>query len=421
MRIGVSSGSLALQGAAGSRRPPIRPAQSFKGQCGLAGFALTCLTFCAVSELLGPRGYVFAADAPTKPAVRIIHPPVGCFVPDVVVDGKGVLHVVYALNGNAYYEQSKDNGATMSPPVKVNSEGGVEFKMGERGPKLAVGSDGVIHAVWGDLWSPGAKTFVRYSRSTDGGKRFEPLKTVSSMSGVDGVTMTADGAGNVLVFWHVAQPPQKEIPQATYLYMARSTDGGNAFAANERVKVANLGTLACSMCMMRARMGAGDSVYLAFRSAEKNIRDFYVLKGPKTENNFTAIRVNQDNWEIPTCPMCGPELTFGPGGRQLCAFMTRHKVYWAVSDDRATAFELHVATPKNEDDEIYPAAVANRRGEVLFVWQVGPMSTTGTATVKWARYTHDGKPTGEQGVVGRTTSGTKATAFVGTDDNFVTV
>ena len=119
--------------------------------------------------------------------------------------------------------------------------------------------------------------------------------------------------------------------------------------------------------------------------------------------------------------MCGPELTVTPGGPQLCAFMSRHKVYWSVSDDRVTGFTGHAATPANENDEIYPTAIANRRGEVLFAWQVGPMSTTGTATVKWACYTLDGRFTGLQGVVGTTTSGTKPAAFAGADDQFYIV
>jgi hypothetical protein len=279
----------------------------------------------------------------------------------------------------------------------------------------------VIHVVWVDCWSPGVKTYVRYARSRDGGKTFEPLKAVSSMAGVDGVTMAADGSGNVLAFWHVAQPPQKDIPQATWLHMARSQDNGATFQPDERLKATNHSGLACSMCMMRARIGGDGNAYLVFRSAENNIRDFYVLKGPKAENKFTALRVNEDNWELKTCPMCGPELTVGPDGRLLCGFMSRHKVYWSASDRGVTGFKLHVATPAGENDEIYPTAVANVRGQTLFVWQVGPMSTTGQATVKWAFYEADGKFTGRQGVVGTTTSGTKATAFVGSDDKFYIV
>jgi hypothetical protein len=377
--------------------------------------------FC-ISLLAGPAIPSLAADvAATHAAVRVVNAPAGSFVPDVAMDAAGVLHMVYALNRNAYYVRSRDNAVTLTSPVQVNSEGTVEFKMGERGPKLAVAGDGVIHVVWADCWSPGVKTFVRYARSTDGGRTFERPKTVFSISGVDGDTVAADGSGNVLVFGHTAHPPQQLIPQATWLHVARSTDNGVTFAPEEHVKIANLSGLACSMCMMRARFGADGNAYLVFRSAQENIRDFYVLKGAKAENNFTPVRVNLDNWEIKTCPMCGPELTLAPDGRQLCAFMSRHRVYWAVSDRGVTGFALHVATPAPENDEIYPTAVANRRGEVLFLWQVGPMSTTGRATVHWACYTIDGQFTGRQGTLGTTTSGTKPTAFAGTDDNFYVV
>jgi hypothetical protein len=173
--------------------------------------------------------------------------------------------------------------------------------------------------------------------------------------------------------------------------------------------------------MMRARVGADGYVYLAFRSAEASIRDFYVLKGRPAENNFTAQRVNEDNWNIDYCPMCGPELTYAPTGQSLCAFMSRKRVYWATSDAGMTRYRLHVSTPSSEEGELYPSAVANRSGDVLFVWQVEPMAIKGTATVKWARYDKDGKPTGEAGTAGRSFAGTKATAFVGNEDNFYIV
>ncbi len=49
------------------------------------------------------------------------------------------------------------------------------------------------------------------------------------------------------------------------------------------------------------------------------------------------------------------------------------------------------------------------------------MAVQGTATVKWARYDKEGRATGETGVIGRSFAGTKATAFVGADDNFYIV
>jgi hypothetical protein len=362
-----------------------------------------------------------ATAAAAKPTVHVVQAPDQCLVPDVVVDTKGVLHMVYGLAHHAYYVRSTDNGAAFTSPVKVNSTGTVETKMGERGPKLAVGTDGSIHVVWVDEWAPGVKTFVRYSRSLDGGKSFEALKTLSAMSGVDGATLTADGKGHVLAFWHVMVDPKPEVKAATWLHTTRSTNNGAAFGPTEKVNITNLSGLACSMCMMRARTGADGSVYLAFRSAEASIRDFYVLKGHPTENRFTALRVNQDNWNINYCPICGPELTLTPNGQSLCAFMTRRRVYWAVGDAGMTGFRMHVATPTSEEDELYPSAVANRNGAILFIWQVGPMAVKGTATVKWAQYDEDGRPTGDAGTAGHSFAGTKATAFVGDDDNFYIV
>ncbi len=407
---------LSVAGAWGRRITRSRAAASAASLIRVVCPALA--TALIVTACLWSRTAFGEAAAPEQPTVKIVQAPSGCFVPDVAVDSKGVLHMVYALNRNAYYMRSADNGARFSRPVQVNSEGTVGFTMGERGPKLSIGGDGVIHVVWANIWSPGVSTFAYYARSLDGGKTFDKRKLVSSMESPDGLTMAADGAGHVLVFWHVMSPQQNDIPNATWLYVARSDDNGETFKAAEHVKVSNLGTLACSMCQMRARISADGNAYLAFRSAERNIRDFYVLKGPVAASQFTAVRVNQDNWELKMCPMCGPELTAAPDGRLICAFMTRNRVYWAVSNPGVTEFSLHVATPGNEADEIYPSAIANRKGEVLFVWQVGPMSTTGTATVKWARYSPDGKLTGQQGTIGTTTSGTKATEFAGSDGNF---
>lgn len=233
------------------------------------------------SLVLGALGYLLlvsanqATAAAAMPTVHVVQAPDPCLVPDVFVDTWGVLHMVYGLEHHAYYVRSTDNGATFTPPVKVNSTSMVETKMGERGPKLAVGADGSIHVVWVDEWAPGVKTFVRYSHSLDGGKSFEALKTLSAMSGVDGATLTADGKGHVVAFWHVMVDPKPEVKSATWLHTTRSTNNGKTFGPTEKVNITNLSGLACSMCMMRARMGADGQVYLAFRSAEASIRDFY--------------------------------------------------------------------------------------------------------------------------------------------------
>jgi len=349
--------------------------------------------------------------------VVVVQLPEGALVPDVMMDDAGMLHMVYGMGDDAWYVRSADNGRTFSTPVKVNSEGKVTLKMGERGPKLALGKGGSIHVVWADQWSPGVKVYPRYSRSLDGGKTFEPPRAMASLFGIDGLTMAVDSEGNVIVFFHHVIPGQQlDVPFAHRLYMVRSTDNGATFGPEQRIKIKDMDDLACSMCMMRARITDDGNVNLALRVANDNIRDFFLMRCPKRENSFVPLRVNEDRWKLMTCPMCGPELTLDPTGRVFCAFMSRHHVYWSILEDGQ--FKLHVATPAQENDEIYPGAFGNGKGQVLLVWQVGPMAVGHWAMVKWALYNYYGQFTGEQGTIGVSTSGTKATAFVNKDGVF---
>ncbi len=364
-------------------------------------------------------GTALCADAPAaKPSVHVIHLPDNAFVPDVAIGADGTMHMVYALGDNAWYVRSADNGATFTPPVAVNTSGQVELRMGERGPKIALGKDDAIHVVWLDRWAPGAKTQTRHARSIDGGKTFSAPTQLSTKNGMDGVTMAADPSGNVIAFWHAFDPPQKEVPEGHWIYLARSFDNGATFAPAERLQLKGIKDLACSMCLMRARIGTDGKVYLAFRSAENNIRDFYMLKCDVRENAFRAIRVNDDNWHLESCPMCGPEFTLDVKGDGYCAFMSKHKVYWSVLPAGGSAFRLHVATPTNQDQEIYPTAVSNGKGDVLLLWQVGPMAVDKKATVHWAIYSSDGTFTGRTAQLGTTTSGTKPTAFADREGGF---
>src|SRR5262245_53351265 len=102
-------------------------------------------------------------------------------------------------------------------------------------------------------------------------------------------------------------------------------------------------------------------------------------------------------------------------GRVLVSWMSRHKAYWALSDDGGKHFGPPVATPEGgKQKEAFPVAVANRKGQVLLVWKDG-------AQVSWALYTQEGKAAGVRGRAGSLPGPNKPTAFVGADDQFYVV
>src|SRR5262249_39351533 len=142
------------------------------------------------------------APAVVGTEVKAIRVPHDGEVPEVVLDAKGVLHLVYGggAPGNGYYVQSRDLGKSFTAPVQLNQRADTVTTGMERGPKLALGKDGVLHVVWLGYYKKGGG--VWYTRSTDGGKTFEAERSLTEVKPAwDNATVTSDDDGNVFVFW----------------------------------------------------------------------------------------------------------------------------------------------------------------------------------------------------------------------------
>src|SRR5437868_3405888 len=79
--------------------------------------------------------------------VNTIRVPNGGIQPQLAIDGKGVLHMVYfagePAHGDLYYVRSRDGGDTFSAPIKVNSHPGSAIATGNiRGAHVAIGGKG---------------------------------------------------------------------------------------------------------------------------------------------------------------------------------------------------------------------------------------------------------------------------------------
>ncbi len=350
-----------------------------------------------------------AVAVAAHPSIITIHTPNQGRVPEVALDKKGVLHLVYGKEQDGYYVQSRDSGKTFSAPVQVNQRAGTITVGAERGVKIAIGKDGVIHAVWLGHYQKGGG--IWYTRSTDGGKTFAPERNVQDTNvGSDSPAIVADASGHVLVFWLDARlPKDAENPVTEAIILARSTDNGATFARNEIVKYDFAGR-ACACCRLEARL-SGDNVYIAFRTGFHNLRDFYLLTGRKTENNFQAVRVSEDNWKLEGCPMSGADFRVENNGQVTLSWMSQGKVYW--SKTTPTGFAPRVPAPDGEGAANHPLIVTNRK-DVWLLWKQ-------SGKLHWARYTMGGKFTGEQGIVVALPSKDKATAFVGADEKIYVV
>jgi hypothetical protein len=371
--------------------------------------ALVLVVIPATTSCFVTRSSVLDQGTP----VSVIRIPDGGLVPEVLLDQQGVLHMAYGRDSDGYYVQSRDGGKTFTKPVKINQRPDMVTVGGERGPKIAIGKDGAIHVAWlgqyqrnGGIW---------YTRSTDGGRTFEAERNLlDTGTGTDEATIAADPSGNVFVLWLDGRVPNDpRNPGSTPIFMAASKDNGATFAADQPLRY-QPDKRACSCCRIEAVVGKDGYLYVAFRTGYQNIRDFYLLKGRKTENNFRLVPVSADNWELEACPMSGPSFTVEDSGQVLISWMSRNRVYWSISSSDAMNFAPRVPTPQGGEGENHPVVLINHQREVLLVWREG-------AQVNWAKYTMDGKFTGNRGTAGRLNGHTKPEAFLGMDDKFYIV
>src|SRR5438874_402867 len=132
------------------------------------------------------------------PKVKLVRVPDGGIQPQVAVDERGTVHLLFykgpEAGGDLFYVRSGDGGATWSAPVRVNSQSGSAMAIGTiRGGHIAVGKNGRVHVAWmgakGALPKPpGTKAPpMLYARLNDAGTAFEPQKNVISQRvGLDG-------------------------------------------------------------------------------------------------------------------------------------------------------------------------------------------------------------------------------------------
>ena len=372
----------------------------------------------------------------TVPSVTIVSCPArDCIVPDTILDSSGHLHAVWGTSDKqAYYAVSADGaGASWSQPIKLNGPQNVTTTMGERGPKISGSPDGRTLAVfWADLWFPGAVTYPRFSLSRDGGASWSVPALAAGRPAVDGLSGAVDATGALLVAFHsvdAGAPAPANATEATWLFVAASPDGGVSWTTSvngSRVNLpaANGGGAACSMCGTRVRALGGGRFALAMRSAGNNVRDHQLITGTVADGFASAVASRVPvaaPWVYPACPMNGPELSLSGGGPAATfAYMSTdtNSVFW-VGWSGSSWTTAAVPTPRGDTNARYPTAVANAAGDVLLVWQVGPMAVSGTATVKYALYSAAGVPQGTETVVGTTFAGTKATAWASGGSFFI--
>ena len=371
---------------------------------------------------------VSVAGAEQAGKVGLLRVPGRGIQPQVVVDSKGIVHLVCfrgdPKNGDIFYSRSRDGGKTFSRPLRVNSQPGSAIAIGNiRGAHLAVGKNGRPHVAWngsGKALPRGQGKYpapMLYSRLNDEDTAFEPQRNLTRAATVldGGGSVAADANGNVSVVWHSPAPGDQGETKRR-VWVARSTDEGKTFGPPEAVN--DRATGVCGCCGLRAFADRKGTVFVLYRAATGGVdRDTYLLRSGERGGNFLSDKV--DTWKLEACPMSSYAFAQGPD-KVVAAWETRGQVYFARLDPATGKRSEAVAAPGAGRGRKHPAVAVNARGETILVWTEG-MGWARGGSVAWQVFDRDGKPTADRGRADGVPAWSLVAVFARPDGRFTVV
>lgn len=330
------------------------------------------------------------AACDTAPAViddAIVVAAADAHSPTVAVGPEGEAYVAWVSGDSTYDVLLARVG---EQPVRVNDIPGDAAPHAQAPAQVALAPDGSVYVVWQNNTHIEGRRFpasdLRFARSSDGGRTFEPAIYVNDDAGGPPASHTfhdlaVSEDGTVYVSWidgraraHVDAAPAAMEGHAhgagdagPSIRVARSIDGGRTFEPG-----VILTPQACPCCRTSIVV-TGQDVYVAWRDVnDENVRNVVVAHSTDGGATWSAPQaVHDDSWRIDGCPHAGPSLAIGGDGRVHVAWYTgapeRPGIYHAVVD---TGLDFDAPAPLLTGEWVPPSLVelAATDGAILAAW-----------------------------------------------------
>jgi hypothetical protein len=248
--------------------------------------------------------------------------------PQLAIDAKGTIHVVFGQKGAIHYCRSEDGGKTFKPSTTVASPLQIALGM-RRGPRITASSDSVCITFIGGNEGKGRDGDVLSIRSVDKGNSWSQPVAINDIhgSGREGLHGMASGPGEMLCcVWLDLRSQQTEVMAAT------STDGGSTWGKNNLVYRSPTGSV-CECCHPSVCFDSEGSIYVLWRNALRGDRDMYYAKSIDGGAHFgQANKLSLEKWRLDACPMDGGSIAVSNDGEVTTTWRRRDTVFLTTND-----------------------------------------------------------------------------------------
>ncbi|MDX1962009.1 MAG: sialidase family protein [Pirellulales bacterium] len=251
--------------------------------------------------------------------------------PQVAVDLRGMIHLVFSSQNEIYYTTSVDQGKSFHKPSLVAKPSMLALGM-RRGPRIAISEKAIaISAIGGELG--GGRDGDLWSwRSEDQGKTWQgPVQVndakISARECLHAMAASPDG--ELFCTWLDLRNKRTE------LWGLSSNDKGATWSKNVLVYQSPDGSI-CECCHPSATYDKQGRLAVLWRNSFAGNRDMYMALTLDHGKTFAApSKLGQGAWELDSCPMDGGALTATADGKYAAVWRRKNSLF-ATQNDQST-------------------------------------------------------------------------------------
>ena len=238
--------------------------------------------------------------------------------PQMTVDAKGTIRVVFGEQDNIYFSKSADNGKTFSTPALVGEVTEMHLGM-TRGPQLASSKD------YSMVTAMDKKGNIHSFKLTHKTGKWEKIKNVNDLdsSAPEGLmSIAADSQNNFYAVWLDLREDRKNN-------ICFSISQSNGSWSKNQFVYKSPESHVCECCKPSIAV-ADNNVSIMFRNWLNGSRDLYLVGSTNSGQTFSqAQKLGNGTWLLKGCPMDGGGLTIDSKNTIRTAWQRDGIVYYA--------------------------------------------------------------------------------------------